>query len=90
LKKGSILGCLVTGTISVGTIFTGSIDLSLMASTVVKQTSESLKDKLRRNSILISARSTGKRPRAVGSHSEIPTAVGSGEAAQMISAGVGV
>jgi hypothetical protein len=29
---------------SVGTIFTGSIDLSLMASTVVKQTSESFKD----------------------------------------------
>jgi hypothetical protein len=28
----------------VGTIFTGSIDLSLMASTVVKQTSESFKD----------------------------------------------
>jgi hypothetical protein len=30
--------------IDVGTIFTGSIDLSLMASTVVKQTSESFKD----------------------------------------------
>jgi hypothetical protein len=28
----------------IGTIFTGSIDLSLMASTVVKQTSESFKD----------------------------------------------
>jgi hypothetical protein len=32
----------------------------------------------------------GKRPRAVGSHSKIPTAVGSGEAAQRLSAGVGV
>jgi hypothetical protein len=46
--------------------------------------------KLRRHSALIRARSTGKRLRAIGSHSEISTAVGSGEAAQMLSAGVGV
>jgi hypothetical protein len=48
------------------------------------------KTKLRRHSALIRARSPGKRLRAVGSHSEIPTAVGSGEAVQMLSAGVGV
>ena len=47
-------------------------------------------NKLRRHSALLRARSTGKRLRAVGSHSEIPTAVGSGEVAQMLSAGVGV
>jgi hypothetical protein len=48
------------------------------------------KNKLRRHSALLRVRSTGKRPRAVGSHSEIPTAAGSGETAQMLSAVVGV
>jgi hypothetical protein len=48
------------------------------------------KNKLRRHSALLRKRSTGKRPRAVGSHSEIPTAAGSGETAQMLSAVVGM
>ena len=47
-------------------------------------------NKLRRHSTLLRARSIGKRLRAVRSHSKIPTAVGSGEAAQMLSAGDGV
>jgi hypothetical protein len=56
----------------------------------IKPFKDSKKTKLRRHSALIRARSPRKRLRAVGSHSEIPTAVGSGEAAQMLSAGVGV
>ena len=63
-----------------------------MASTTVTMTGKqkTKEIKLRRNSSLIRARSTGKRPRAVGSHSEILTVVGPGEAAQMLSAGVGM
>ena len=70
--------------------------MSLMASTTIKMACmytgllAKQKNKLRRHSALLRARSTGKRLRAVGSHSEIPTAVGSGEATQMLSAGVGV
>jgi hypothetical protein len=41
--KKRVLPSMTKGEI-VGTIFTGSIDLSLMASTIVKQTSESFKD----------------------------------------------
>jgi hypothetical protein len=47
-------------------------------------------NKLRTHSALLWERSTGKRLRVVGSHLEIPTAVGSGKAAQMLSVGVGV
>jgi hypothetical protein len=43
LPRKRVLPSMTKGEI-VGTIFTGSIDLSLMASTVVKQTSESFKD----------------------------------------------
>ena len=73
-----------------GEIVGNVLCLSLMASTTVKMTGKqkTKEIKLRRNSSLRRTRSTGKRPRTVGSHSEIPTAVGSGEAAQMLNAGV--
>ena len=59
-------------------------------STTVKQTSKSFKDLRRISSggiAFLYAQEAQERDR---SHSEIPTAVGSGEAAQMLSAGVGI